>query len=108
MVLSALPSHGRSTKGVGNTPLSVSEVAYVIDAVSWDCAGRQRHFDGSDLWPWTWSDDDKQYTGWGDGTGPDGSTRVTGGIASVEDAAGSGWRSAVPAPTAARRRTRST
>lgn len=55
----------------------------VIAGVTWDCAGLITDAVGSDLWPTTWSDDDKQYTMWGDGDGFEGTSRFGWGIASL-------------------------
>jgi hypothetical protein len=73
--------------GVGETTFEIGctqTTGTTIVGVSWDCDGLIVDADGSDLWPMTWSDDDRQYTSWGDGNGFDGSDRVGYGLARLE------------------------
>jgi hypothetical protein len=62
----------------------------MIKEVVWDYSSHRRAAPGSDNWPVTWSDDDHQYTSWGDGGGFGGNNddgRVSLGVARVEGAA---------------------
>ncbi|MHC4064873.1 MAG: DUF4185 domain-containing protein, partial [Planctomycetota bacterium] len=62
----------------------------VIASVSFDFATHDRRAPGSDNWPVTWSDNDHQYTAWGDGGGFGGTNsdgRVSLGIARIEGSA---------------------
>lgn len=73
MTLSALPSHGRSDAGVGNTPLPSSVVESVpITGISFDEASHNRFDNNGDIFPVTWHDDGHIYTMGGDGDGWDG------------------------------------
>jgi hypothetical protein len=59
----------------------------VITEVSFDWSSHIRLASGSDNWPITWADDDKQYTVWGDGGGFGGTNgigRSSIGVASIE------------------------
>lgn len=58
-----------------------------ISGVSWACNSLITDASGSDLWPVTWSDDDHQYTAWGDGNGFNGTSRFGYGIARLEGSA---------------------
>jgi hypothetical protein len=59
----------------------------VISEVVWDFSSHKQQAPGSDNWPITWADDDRQYTTWGDGGGFGGTNsdgRVSLGVARVE------------------------
>jgi hypothetical protein len=59
--------------------------------IEWDFESIVTLAPGSDNWPITWPDDDKQYTSWGDGGGFGGTNqegRVSLGFASVEGSSG--------------------
>jgi len=77
--------------GVGTTRLPSFDPPYepssVISGVTFDWESYERRAGGSDNWPMTWSDDDHQYTSWGDGGGFPGTNshcRVSLGVARVE------------------------
>lgn len=63
--------------------VSAGDDVSAIVAVDWDCGGLRSDAVGSDLWPITWSDDDNQYTAWGDGEGFQAGTYVSYGIARI-------------------------
>ena len=46
-----------------------------VATVEFDAASHRRRAPGSDNWPMTWADDDRQYTAWGDGGGFGGTNR---------------------------------
>ena len=59
----------------------------LITGVTWDWSSLIELAPGSDNWPITWSDDDHQYTFWGDGGafgGTNGNCRASLGVARIE------------------------
>jgi hypothetical protein len=63
----------------------------VIAGMHFDWTDLQRRAPGSDNWPMTWADDDKQYTVWGDGAGFGSGNwlyKVRLGVARIEGGAG--------------------
>ena len=74
-----------------NQKSSLNKVPYdysaYIEKITWDFNKTIRQAPGSDNWAVTWSDDDHQYTTWGDGGGFDGSNkegRVSLGVGRIE------------------------
>ena len=81
-----------STALLGRTPQATPPYppSSVITGVTWDFSSIVQLCPGSDNWPITWSDDDHQYTSWGDGGGFGGTNsdgRVSLGFARVEGGA---------------------
>lgn len=77
---------GNPRRFAGPYPPSAS-----IEGVELDWTTHRREAPGSDNWPMTWADDDRQYAAWGDGGGFGGDNqrgRVTLGVARIEGAAG--------------------
>ncbi len=68
LAAASLLSSARAASCIGSNraPYACSAT---IKGITFDWSTHQEHAGGSDNWPMTWSDDDHQYTAWGDGRG---------------------------------------
>lgn len=86
VLCAALLAISESPARAGGKPAPYLPSAHIA-GFTLDWPSHDRRSDGSDNWPITWSDDDHQYTAWGDGGGFGGSNskgRVSLGVARVE------------------------
>ncbi|MBU4026081.1 DUF4185 domain-containing protein, partial [Patescibacteria group bacterium] len=60
---------GASASGGGTISASGGGTSSAIKSIAWNCGSLKQDAKGSDNWPMTWSNDDNQYTAWGDGWG---------------------------------------